>query len=181
MIDLLRRGDGRLVRSDADLLDVTLKQLDRLQRDIRDDGAFHELWNDPSGHSPSPKTEDDISDWIRRRLNDRLNDGMIVDREVQVARPRGHGIGTRIDLILTSATTSTAPLARVLVEAKRIDNAELLAAMNDQLAAALPPTDGVEVRHLPRLLDHARPTASRLEPRPVAEHVRPEVATYRSS
>ena len=122
MIDLLRRGDGRLVRSDADLLDVTLKQLDRLQHDIRHDGAFHELWNDPSGSSPRPKTEDDISDWIRRRLNDRLNDGMIVDREVQVARPRGHGIGTRIDLTLTAATALSQPLARVLIEAKRSDN-----------------------------------------------------------
>jgi hypothetical protein len=133
LIDLLRRGDGRLVRSDADLLDVTLKQLDRLQHDIRHDGAFHELWNDPSGSSPSLKTEDDISDWIRRRLKDRLNDGMVIDREVQVARLHGHGIGTRIDLTLTAATAPSRPLARVLVEAKRSDNAELLTAMNDQL------------------------------------------------
>jgi hypothetical protein len=133
LLDLLRRGDGRLVRGDADLLDVTLKQLDRLQHDIRRDGAFQELWNNPSGRSPTPKTEDDISDWIRRRLNDRLNGGMIVDREVQVARPRGHGIGTRIDLTLTAATAPSAPLVRVLVEAKRIDNDELPTAMNDQL------------------------------------------------
>jgi hypothetical protein len=51
LLDLLRRGDGRLVRSDADLLDVILKQLDRLQHDIRRDNAFQELWNNPSGPS----------------------------------------------------------------------------------------------------------------------------------
>jgi hypothetical protein len=64
-----------------------------------------------------------------------MNNGMVVDREVQVDRPRGRGIGTRIDLTLTAARATSTTLARVLVEAKRVDNAGLLTALQDQLVA----------------------------------------------
>lgn len=117
---------------DADLVGVVVKQLDRLQHDIRHDGAFHELLNEAHGTDPSPMTEHDISDWVRRRLNDRLHDGVVVDREVQVQRLSSRGVGTRIDL-LPSAGTISGPLARVVVEAKRVDNREVMTAMNEQL------------------------------------------------
>jgi hypothetical protein len=132
LLDLLGRGDARLVRDAATLLQVVVRQLELLQDDIRRNNAFRDLWNEPRQGDPTPKGEDDISDWIRRWLNERLNGGLLVDREVQVARPHGGGVGTRIDLTLTS-TTDRGTLARVLIEAKRVDNRELLAAMNDQL------------------------------------------------
>lgn len=127
LLDLLRRGDARLVRDDADLAQVILRQLDRLQHDISHDGAFREIWN-----SESPQVEDDISDWIRRRFHDRITPALVVDREVQVARLADGGIGTRIDLTPT-ARTDGENLARVVIEAKRIDNDELMTAMNNQL------------------------------------------------
>jgi hypothetical protein len=132
LLDLLSRGDARLVRDDAALLEVLVRQLELLQDDIHYRDAFRDLWNEPRQAEPTPKGEDDISDWIRRWLDERLNGGVIVDREVQVRRPKGGGIGTRIDLTLTGAT-GHGLLARVLVEAKRVDNPELPTAMRDQL------------------------------------------------
>lgn len=132
LFDLLSQGDARLVRDDASLLEVLVQQLDQLQDDIRYRDAFRDLWNEPRQLEPTPKGEDDISDWIRRWLEERLNGRVLIDREAQVRRPKGVGIGTRIDLTLTGAT-GQGVLARVLVEAKRVDNRDLLTAMRDQL------------------------------------------------
>lgn len=111
------------MRDDADLQHVLLQQLDELQRYLA--GAWREIWN-----GDRPRTKDDVSDWLERRLGERL-DGLIIDREVQVRRDRP-GIGTRIDLTATTKTTG-GDTARVLVEAKRVDNNELATAMQDQL------------------------------------------------
>lgn len=127
LMRLLRRGDARLVRDEADFLDVLVEQFDNLQHDLRHKDAFREIWNDKS-----PQVEDDITDWVKRRLSERLNSDLVVDREVQVARPKGRGIGTRIDLNATLWTMSGRPI-QVVVEAKRVDNAELMTAMGDQL------------------------------------------------
>jgi hypothetical protein len=125
--ELLRRADARLVRDDADLMHVVLDQLAELQHSVRHNDAFREIWSNDSPHS-----EDDISDWLRRRFDERLQGGLIVDREIQVARPKGKGIGTRVDLTATARTMS-GDVARIIVEAKRIDNAELMTAMRQQL------------------------------------------------
>ncbi|GAA3048028.1 hypothetical protein [Actinokineospora globicatena] len=57
---------------------------------------------------------------------------MVVDREVQVTRHKSGGIGTRIDLTATT-TTPTRDTARVVVEAKHLNNAGLLTALREQL------------------------------------------------
>jgi hypothetical protein len=106
---------------------VVLDQLAELQHSVRHNDAFREIWSDDSPHS-----EDDISDWLRRRFDERLQGGLIVDREIQVARPKGKGIGTRVDLTATVRTIN-GDVARIIVEAKRIDNAELMTAMRQQL------------------------------------------------
>ncbi len=128
LLNLLKRSDTRLVKNDYDLMCVVLEHFAELQRQIRS-GAHHYLWNEHT-----PKTEDTISDWVRHELQSRLRHG-VVDREVQVARPTERGIGTRIDLTATSAT-ATHPIgsARLIIEAKLINNKGLLTALTDQLA-----------------------------------------------
>ena len=122
LLRLLKRGDHRLVRDDADLVEVIIEALDRLQHGIRYDGAFRDLWN----ATESPKQEDDISDWVRRELQQRFDRGLLIDRENQVVRLKQAGIGTRIDLTATSPTATVSPgLARVILEAKLVGNPEL--------------------------------------------------------
>jgi hypothetical protein len=132
LLQLLSRADTRLVRHDDDLLDAFISQLDVLQHELTHQLASRDLWNlGPTGSTP--KSEDDISDWIRRQLRLRLTPATIIDREIQVAREH-QGIGTRIDLTVTTPTATQPPLsARVMAEAKLVTNKTLETAMQDQL------------------------------------------------
>ncbi|ONI87994.1 hypothetical protein ALI22I_19810 [Saccharothrix sp. ALI-22-I] len=128
LLELLRSSDARLVHDDADLVKVVLRQLDKLQHTIKNQGAFRDIWN-----GNQPQTEDDISDWIGRRCEELLASGVVVNREVHVVRNRDRGgIGTRIDLTATAHSQSS-DHALVAIEAKRSDNHELLTAMSNQL------------------------------------------------
>jgi hypothetical protein len=133
VLQLLSRADARLIRHDRDLLEVVISQLDDLQHELAFQGASRFLWNlGPGGDAP--KSEDDISDWVRRELARRLTPATIIDREIQVTRGR-RGIGTRIDLTATTPTATQPPSsARVISEAKLVTNRDLLTALQDQLA-----------------------------------------------
>jgi hypothetical protein len=131
LLRLLSHADARLVRHDSDLLEVVLSQLDDLQRELAQ-GASRFLWNlGPGGNTH--KSEDDISDFVRRELARRLTPATIIDREIQVTRGL-QGVGTRIDLTATAPTATQPPAsARVIAEAKLVTNPTLLTAMHDQL------------------------------------------------
>jgi hypothetical protein len=90
LLDLLHRGDARLVRDDAALLQVVVRQLELLQDDIYYKTAFRDLWNEPRQEEPTPRARTTYPTGSRRWwLAERLNGGLIVDREVQVDRRRG--------------------------------------------------------------------------------------------
>ncbi|NGY65058.1 hypothetical protein G7043_39710 [Lentzea sp. NEAU-D13] len=128
LLELLRSSDARLVHNDADLVRVVLHMLAKLQHSIKHEGAFRDIWNDTT-----PQTEDDISDWIRRRCHELSSSGIVVNRELHVVRNSAKGgIGTRIDLTAESRSP-TAQDAFVVIEAKRIDNNELLTSISQQL------------------------------------------------
>lgn len=131
MLHLLSRADARLVRHDHDLLEVVIAQLDELQRELTQLRQYQFLWN-KTGPGGAPKSEDIISDWVRRELQTRLREAFF-EREVHVAS-KGKGIGTRID-IEAAITTATHPPGKALVvaEAKLIINKDLMTAMRSQL------------------------------------------------
>ena len=132
LLQLLSRADARLVRHDQDLLEVILSELDQLQHQLTHMRESRYLW-DFTREGGTPKSEDDISDWIRHQLELRLTPATIIDREIQVAR-RGKGIGTRIDVTATTPTATQPPsTARVIAEAKLVTSRELMTAMHDQL------------------------------------------------
>ncbi|WP_409464020.1 hypothetical protein [Amycolatopsis sp. GA6-003] len=131
LLQLLGRADARLVRNDQDLQSVVIEALGDLQRMI-DRESYRDLWN--LGDVATPKSEDDISDWIRRNLEQRLGGGAVVAREPQVRRPRDKGIGTRIDLtVFASTATQPRNQATVIAEAKLVNHRELFTAMREQL------------------------------------------------
>lgn len=140
LFKLLRHGDHRLVRNSADLLAVVLEILDNLQQSITAKAAFNYLWDEKA-----PKPEDVISDWVKREVDQRFGQGLIIDREIQVTRQKKRGgIGTRIDLTATAPTATTpAALARVIIEAKRIDNRELTTSLITQLDQKYMAPEGV--------------------------------------
>lgn len=98
-----------------------------MQHKIIHSTAFREIWD-----RDVPQSEDSITDWVQRRLEERLAAGVVVDREVQVKREKPQGVGTRIDCVAT-AFTETKNIARVLFEAKLANNNEVPTAMQEQL------------------------------------------------
>jgi hypothetical protein len=132
LLDLLARGDVRLVRHHRDLLDAVIEQLDQIQHELDSTGVFRDIWN--LGDDPRPKTEDDISDWLQRQLSQRVGNGLIVDREIQVTRRHQRGFGTRIDLSATAPTASQpSDVARITIEAKLVNNQQLTTSLKNQL------------------------------------------------
>ncbi|MFC6021861.1 hypothetical protein ACFP2T_37580 [Plantactinospora solaniradicis] len=142
LLDLLGRSDVRLIRGAGDLLQVVQDHLGELQHYLSRTGGFRELW---SSDGKKPASEDDVSDWVRRRFMERLGGGSLIDREIQVERRKIAGVGTRIDLTV-SASTATAPVAaaRVVVEAKLVGNRELLTGLQDQLVQRYLEADGLQ-------------------------------------
>ncbi|MEU6558610.1 hypothetical protein [Nocardia nova] len=133
LMEVLARGDARLVRNSAGLLTVLLEQLDLIQHDLHGRALFRSLWDgEPGAEDASPKNEDTISDWLAHELRLRLTPQVVVDREIQVTRTKDAGIGTRIDI---TASSGGVDFGRVIFEAKRINNSELLTAVDDQLVA----------------------------------------------
>ncbi|WP_432973586.1 hypothetical protein [Dactylosporangium sp. CA-233914] len=132
VLALVGRSDLRLIRNSGDLIDVVMDHLDELQHELSRKSGFRDLW---SRDGKDLGSEDDITDWVTRRLNDRLGrDRIILTREPQVERLAVQGSGTRIDLAV-DAPTSTAPvgIASATIEAKLFSNAKLHTALRDQL------------------------------------------------
>ncbi|WBC04257.1 hypothetical protein [Micromonospora sp. WMMA1976] len=132
LLNLLGRSDLRLIRNSGDLIRVLLDHFDELQHEISRNNGFRDLWS-PDGRSLG--SEDDITDWVRRRLAERLgSDRIILTREPQVERMAVRGSGTRIDLS-AGAPTNTAPMevAEAIIEAKLASNNELPTALRTQL------------------------------------------------
>ena len=142
---LLRNKDRRIVRDSADLLELILEELKRLQ------AAMHGmppqakfLWDEQRRNGePStwrPKHEPDLSDYLARHLKEHLESrGVFTDREVQVRRtsPNPSAIGERIDLLCqVSAPENQLPFrepCRVIIELKGPWNADLDTGMRTQL------------------------------------------------
>lgn len=131
MMALVASGDARLVRDGAGLLAVLQEHLGRVQHDLQERALFRSLWNgEPGQPGASPKIEDDISDWLRHELALRLSPHVLVDREIQVTRSKPNGIGTRMDITVTSHGTA---IARMACEAKHVQNQSLMTALDGQL------------------------------------------------
>jgi hypothetical protein len=132
LLQLLGRADARLVGNDEDLQTVVIETLRELQHVLHRD-SHRDVWN--LGDVATPQSEDDISDWVRRNLEQRLGSGSVVGRELQVRRLNDKGIGTRADLtVVVSNATQPRRQIMVIAEAKLVNHGELFTAMRAQLA-----------------------------------------------
>ena len=86
-----------VVRTENDLHSATLNALTQVQAQLqRDTPSAGLLWDTFSGR---PKSEDEISDYLAIELGRQLNQqGVIVNREVQVRRNKSSGLPERTDL-----------------------------------------------------------------------------------
>jgi hypothetical protein len=136
LVLLAQRARSALVNTEADLQAVVVNAFDEIQVELT--GAnpqSHLLWDT---HSRRPKTEDEISDHLRNRLAQlTAENGLVVNREVQVRRNRTSGIPERADLQVEAATGQAGPFATITlpIEVKGAWNDDLLTALRSQLVA----------------------------------------------
>ncbi|MDO3403237.1 hypothetical protein QWI29_24610 [Mycolicibacterium neoaurum] len=131
LFKLVASGDARLIRDTASLQALLIEKIGEIQDDAHRRAAFRSVWDgEPGKEGASPKSEDTVSDWLAEQLRLRLQPHVVLDREIQITRHKEAGIGTRIDI---TATAGGIRLARVVFEAKHVNNAGLTTAIDDQL------------------------------------------------
>jgi hypothetical protein len=142
VVQLAINRSSRLVSSDLDLQDAVLEALGRVQQRLSPPiPAAPDIWE-----SGKPKEEDAISDWLQRQLQDELGNRLVViDREVQVIRFPGPGIGERTDLLVQGVAgrrLGDAETVTTVIEVKGCWNRDLSRDMDRQLARRYLVPDG---------------------------------------
>ncbi len=148
VLALCSRPRSRLVRSAVELQDLLLEALDEIDTELQDETpAAPELWNLPTSphdrNTPTrPKSEEHLSDWLKRRLNERLTDrGIVAMREVEIRRGEGtgasKGAGEQTDLHVITCVPGMVEgsyeQVRVIIEVKGCWHPDLKNAMSTQL------------------------------------------------
>jgi len=141
LLRLIRSQDRRFVESGDQLLDVLVESLKRLQAKLHGETPQRIfLWNEWGAGANlrfRPKSENDLSDFIKLHLNDDLKGrGIIVNREVEIRRRKGAEPGQRTDIQVDAfkemGDRRLDPLTAI-IEVKGSWNPELDQAMQSQL------------------------------------------------
>lgn len=136
LVLLAQRTRSALVNTEADLQAVIVNAFDEIQLELTGaNPSSHLLWDT---HSRRPKSEDEISDYLRNRLAQLTAESrLVVNREVQVRRKQPSGIPERADLQVEAATGRAGPFATITlpIEVKGAWNDDLLTALRSQLVA----------------------------------------------
>jgi hypothetical protein len=138
VVSVLISGYKVLVQTGKHLVELLLASLGRLQAELRGETPLARfLWNESDGRW-RPKSENDLSDYIAKHFRRDLRDrGLIANREVEVRRHLGSGIGERTDIHITAFRTlgrrrQPSPLT-VIVEVKGCWNGDIPRSMETQL------------------------------------------------
>lgn len=130
---------GRLVRSGRELLDAIVASLRRLDEELQGETpAAIDLWNEFGKGRFRPKDENDLSNYVKRHLDkDLKRQGVVVNREVEIRRGVGDGLGEtpdiHVDAFVRDGHDAVADVVTAIVEVKGCWHRELSTAMESQL------------------------------------------------
>ncbi|MBA4020715.1 MAG: hypothetical protein C0483_26455 [Pirellula sp.] len=139
ILELTQNPQSYLVRSAAQLREVILESLQGLEAKLHDETpAVRDLWDKSRGDRWRPLEENEISDYIKRHLEQDLKQrGIVSLREVEIRRGTGHASGERTDIHVTGIVPGMVPgtfdQVRVIIEVKGQWHAEVKTAMGTQL------------------------------------------------
>lgn len=125
MARLLARTESHVVESAEQLLEVVLESLQRLEMRLKGETpAVRDLWNTDR----TPKSEEHLSDYVKRHLQAELTGkNVVVNREVQIRSDQ------RTDVHVDAVLPGTNERVSVIIEAKGCWNAGLMEDMAGQL------------------------------------------------
>ncbi len=138
VIELAQSNDARIVLSDAHLQQALMASLRRIEKRLQANSppAVRELWN--TRGKPTPKYEEELSTWLKGRLEDDLDvGGRVIGRELEIrANTTGRGRGESVDIAVFApigAEVEGAATASVTIEVKGCWHADVKTAMRSQL------------------------------------------------
>ena len=129
LLELSKQNERRFVQSGNQLIDVINDSLNRLSKELHDETpAVGDLWNNLGDGKYKPKTEPELSDYIKRFLDrDLKGRGIIINREVQIHR------GQRTDIHVDAINFDGSDKITAIIEVKGCWHEDLLTAMKTQL------------------------------------------------
>ena len=135
VLAIVRDARLRLVGNARELVDVVIESLERLQdTDLKGQTPRAQfLWNESADGMLRPKSEPQISDYVKAFLEEDLSRrGIIVNREVEVRGPEGSG---KTDIHIDAVSKGKGQFERLkpVVEIKGCWHQELQSALKDQL------------------------------------------------
>ncbi len=143
--DLLRLEQDartRFVRSDAELAELVLESLERLQDELQGTKGgtplARALWNESGENGWRPKDENFLSDYVKQHLQtDLLERRIVANREVELRAARS-GEGQRTDILVEAVQKRSSgdegePVAAVVIEVKGCWNKDIRKSMESQL------------------------------------------------
>jgi hypothetical protein len=142
LLSLMGSPQARIVQSEAQLLEVLLESLGRLQKELHGETpALEFLWNEWKEEGKPiqfrPKKENQLSDWIKRHLvQEFAGRRIVVNREVEIRPSEPSRRGQRTDLLvqaIASRPDGREETISVIIEVKGCWNADLWTAMREQL------------------------------------------------
>lgn len=139
LIKLAHDNNARFVNNGEGLINVIIESLGRLEMRLQGETPQARfLWNEVDKSLWRPKTENDVSDYIKSHfVADLSKRGIVVNREVEIRRPPGPGMGKRTDIHVNAITTesykSESNPLKAIIEVKGCWNKELENAMKEQL------------------------------------------------
>jgi hypothetical protein len=133
LLELASKAEGRIINTEEQLLELVVSSLSNIDMRLRDEIRL--LWNIPGkgvkSFKPHPKEENDLSDYVKERLDDRIRKrGVVLNREVKVRR------GDATDILIEAISIGPKDEVKTIsitVEVKCSWNDELLSAMQTQL------------------------------------------------
>lgn len=141
LMELVSRPGRRLVRSAPDLMEVVVESLGRIAAGLHGrDSPVRDLWDRRAkkrGKQDAkyrPLDEEEVSDWLRRLLEQDLDRvGVVALREVQVRRGLGEFPGQRTDIWVCGRVEEQPELVQIVIEVKGCWNPDLMTALGGQL------------------------------------------------
>ena len=139
IIQLVHDNDTYLINNGVQLLDLIIETLKELGIKLQGETPQNKfLWNESTKGTWRPKPENDLSDYIKIYLEDNISkSGIVLNREVEISRSVGPGIGKRtdirIDAISPKPRSNEYNIITAIIEVKGCWNKELNVSMEKQL------------------------------------------------
>lgn len=133
LLSLAANVQSRIVQSDSQLSSVIVESLQRLQEKLHAEVPLVQfLWFPSQDRTFKPRSEDELSDYIKIHLDDDLRGrGIVVNREVRIHR--GLRTDVHIDAVTGLSDGGPVDIITVIIEVKGSWNPDLSLAMKSQL------------------------------------------------